>query len=211
MVPDPQTVVQMSTLTDQMNLLIVAFFGFGVIAIGTLGATLKWWIPAFFKQQLEAQKNKTTADTVDIERERMLPRLLENNQRLVEAMIANSQASNAAMMQRVQTDVTSSNTLLANTRAVTSVAEQLEEVVQTLDTAIINIQRQEISINEARDESKTAAAYSNKAALAAEETLTLVRRQLSIVIEETKHDTGEIKAISVADKPTETDLREDVA
>lgn len=202
------TAAQMTELTNAILGLIVAI----VLGIsGIVAAYLYQWkiaMPARFKAQTrerEAQlldleqriANKAAAEKVDIERDRMLPQLIENNQQLVNAVLKMGNSFNDTTIRRIEQDVTNNQTLLAHSRAVVSNTERLEEFSQTLDTAIINIQRTSEDARETRN-------FSEQAANAARETLILLKKKLDVVIEEEKSKTGEPPPLKDIAKETPT-------
>lgn len=214
-VSNVQDFTTMSDVTNAINALIVVI----IIGLGgtftTLFAIFKWYLPKRFEQQTAEREarlkalqdenaNKAAAESVEIKREGMLPMLLEQNQLLVSAALKMGQSFNDTTIQRMQQDVINNGTLSATNRQLTSNTERLEEMAGLLDTAIINIQNLERATNESRDESKAANAHANRAAIAAEATLTFVRQKLSVVIEESKHDSRPIPTIT-ADITLHTD------
>lgn len=193
-------VSQMSEITHNLQLLAIAVLvGAGTI-VGVFVATMRWWIPARFKQQtaerqaqLEALKSdletKRAAETVDIERDRMLPKLIEST-------ITMSQSFNATMMQSIQQTAAYSAQLSAHDRMLSANTDRLEELAQTVDTAITNIQVLKSAVEANTDHTKTAALYGEVAAKTAQETLELVKRKIIQVVADSKSDTGELKPVT---------------
>jgi hypothetical protein len=137
-------IAHMNDIIHAINFLIVAFIG----ATGSaIVAYLYQWrvsLPRRFEQQTkerEAQladlkqelENKHAAQAVDIERERMFPVMVENNQRLVESMIKSKDADTAATLQRIELDKTTAAVLIANTNQLTTHSDRLEETTDKLE------------------------------------------------------------------------------
>lgn len=201
------TAAEMTDIHTALNtLIIILIVGLGGV-FSTLFAIFKWYLPKRFEQQTAEREarlkalqtdnaNKAAAEAVDIKREGMLPLLIEQNQSLVNAALTMAKSFNDTTVQRIQQDVINNGTLNATNRQMTTNTERLEEMAGLLDTAIINIQNLENATNVSRAESSAAKVAANKAAVAAEETLTFVRRKLSEVIEESKHDSRPIPTIT---------------
>ncbi len=196
------TVTQMNELTNQINALIFALIGVAITVAVTFGATMKWYLPNVFKRRdqenaiklkdLEGRlANKNAADSVDIERDKMLPELIKS-------VIGMNQSFTLTMQQSTQQTTTYIAQLAAHDRQLTANTSRLEELGSMLDISILNIQNLEKKIDQSNDHSKTAAAFGNQAANAAKETLELVRREINKIVVASKHDTGEISPITFA-------------
>jgi len=209
MLVNTPTAAQMIEITNAIYALI------GAIVLGVSGivaAYLYQWkiaMPRQFKQrddkrelELKGLEQRLAAEKVDIERDRMLPQLIENNQQLVNAVLKMGNSFNDTTIRRIEQDVTNNQTLLAHSRAVVSNTERLEEFSQTLDTAIINIQR-------TSDDARATRTFSEQAANAARETLILLKKKLDMVIEEEKHKTGELPPLKDIVKDTPADTQTD--
>ena len=134
----------MNEITHSINALIVLVLG--AIGSGFAAYIYQWRVslPRRFEQQTkerEAQldnlreefENKHAAEAVDIERERMLPIMFQNNQRLVDSMIKSKEADTAATLQRIELDKTTAAVLLANTKQVTTHSDRLDENTEKLE------------------------------------------------------------------------------
>lgn len=141
---DLPTAAQMIDIDNALRFLLVAFFTGAAGVIGTIVLAAKWYIPRRLRQQtaerqvqLNALKKeletKHAADAVEIERDRMLPQMVENNQRLVDAMIKSKDADTAATLQRIELDKTTAAVLLANTHQVTTHSDRLDENTDRLE------------------------------------------------------------------------------
>lgn len=209
MIPDLQTVNQMTDLTNAIHALI------GAIVLGLTGVAgaylyqIKIYLPRQFKQRdeeranaIEAAKlemqNKVAAEKVDIARENMLPTLLENMMQANNSTVQMAQSFHQTMMQSVQQNAMWSAQLKAHDGQLTANTERLEELAQTVDTAITNIQVLKEAVEKNTDQSKTAAAYGEVAAKTAQETLELVKRKIIQVVADSKSDTGELKPVNPA-------------
>ncbi len=199
---------QMNDISSQIHLLIYVVVGVGITVLGTFGAVMKWYIPARFKQQtaerelrLNEVKNeldsKRASEAVDIEREKILPTLLENMMQSNRSTIQMAESFHTTMLQGVQQTATYVAQLTAHDRQLSANTDRLEELAQTVDTAITNIQLLKKVVDESADHSKSAAAYSDKAEKAATSTLEFVKRELHNIVSENKSDTGELKTITV--------------
>jgi hypothetical protein len=186
---DIPTVAQMAEITNALNALIVAIVLGAASVVGAYFYQMRISLPRQFKlrdeqRELDIEKirkeyeMKIAAQSVDIERERLLPQLMEQNRIMQSTTVQLAQSFNETMMHLVQQNATSNSTMLAHTRAVTSVAEKQEEFRQAQETSTLNIQLLEKVTSEARDASMAASVFSNKAATAAEETLDYVRKAL---------------------------------
>ena len=137
-------VQSMNDIIHAVNVLVVVVIG----AIGSaIAAYVYQWrvsLPRRFEQQnkeRDAQlaqvkqelENKHAAQAVDIERERMFPVMVENNQRLVESMIKLKDADTAATLQRIELDKTTAAILVANTNQLTTHTDRLEETTDRLE------------------------------------------------------------------------------
>jgi hypothetical protein len=120
--------------------IVVGFTGL----VGTGFAIMKWYLPSVFKRRDEQRQtendalkkeleNKNAATAVDIERERMFPQMMENNQRLVESMLQSNRANTEATIQRIEQDKHSAAVLEANTKQLTTAAERLDESTEKLE------------------------------------------------------------------------------
>lgn len=193
------TAGQMAEITTAIHALIVAI----VLGVTGVAATyLYQWkvaLPHQFKlrdeqrtAEIEAAKrdlkNKTDAEAVDIERERMLPRLFE-------ATISMAQNINQSMLQNAQQTALYLAQLTAHDKQLTTNTDQLAGLVETVDIAITNIQLLEKKVDASADHGKAAAVYSDQAARAATETLELVRRELNKIVSAKKSDTGELPSL----------------
>lgn len=197
------TVAQMTEITNAIYALIAAIV-LGVA--GVAGAYLYQWkvqMPRRFQQQTEEREtrikalqtelaNKAAAEQVDIERERMFPKLIEST-------ISMSQNFNATMLQNVQQTAAYIARLTENDQKLTTNTDRLEELAQTVDTAITNIQVLKAAVETNTDHSKAAALYGEQAAKAATDTLELVKREINKMVGAKKSDTGEVPAVPDAD------------
>lgn len=207
MYSDLASVQQMSDLTNQFHLLIAALFAVGVTIAGVFGATMKWYIPARFKQQTEGRKleldalreefiNKNAAEKVDIERDRMLPQLLENMMQSNRSTIQLADSFHATVMQSLQQTAAWNAQLKAHDGQLTANTDRLEEMAQTVETAITVIQVLKKTVEENTDLSKTAAAFSQQAAVTAQETLELVKDKIVQAVAQAKHDTSPLPPLT---------------
>lgn len=198
--PQVITAGQMADITNAIHALIAAI----VLGLtGVVATYLYQWkvaLPRQFKlrdeqrtAEIEAAKlelkNKADAESVDIERERMLPRLIEST-------ITMSQNFNATMMQNVQQTAAYVAQLTAHDRMLSANTDRLEELAQTVETAIANIQLLKTAVEANTGHSKAAAAFGEQAATKAQETLEIVKKKIIQVVADTKSDTGEIKTIT---------------
>ena len=134
-------------MTDLHNavviVLVILVTGIGGTS-ATIFAILKWYLPNQFKHRDDARQleidglrselaTKREADAVEIERDRMLPLMVENNQRLVESMIKSKDADTAATLQRIELDKTTAAELIANTNQLTTHSDRLEETTDKLE------------------------------------------------------------------------------
>jgi len=192
--------MQTAELTNQINTLVYAVISFCVIVLAAVGAGVKWYIPARFKQQTEEREtrilalkkeldNKATAEAVDIERERILPRLIESN-------ISMSQSINQNLLQNAQQTAIYIAQLTAHDKQLTTNTDRLEELAQTIDSAIISIQLLKTAVDQNTDNSKTAMMYGSQAATTASEILELVKREINKMVSISKLDTGEFRAVA---------------
>lgn len=129
--------------TAIIALAITSIVGFTSV-VATLFGIFKWYLPARFKQQTEERQaqleamrteasNDSAAKAVDIERDRLLPQMMENNQRLVESMIQSNRANTDATIQRIEQDKHSAAVLEANTKQLTTASERLEDHTEKLE------------------------------------------------------------------------------
>lgn len=200
------TVAQMNDVTNAINALIV------VIIVGISGGVAAWlyqWkisIPRQFKQrdeqrQLElenmrkALENKRAAEAVDIERDRLLPTLVENMMQSNRATIQMAESFHVSITQSIRQTADYSAALKAHDGQLTSNTERLEELAELVDTAVTNIQTLKQAVDKNTDHSKTAAVFGEKAAKVAEDTLEFVRNKIIQVVADTKHDTGELPTL----------------
>lgn len=135
---------EMLDINNAIIILIVTIIGGFTTTAFTIFSIVKWYLPARFKQQteerqvqLEAMKteatNESAAKAVDIERDRLLPQMMENNQRLVESMIQSNRANTDATIQRIEQDKHSAAVLEANTKQLTTAADRLDETTEKLE------------------------------------------------------------------------------
>ncbi len=137
----------LQAMTDLHNaviiVLVILVTGIGGTS-ATIFAILKWYLPNQFKhrddsRQLEIDNlrdelaTKRASDAVEIERDRMLPLMVENNQRLVDAMIKSKDADTAATYQRIELDKQAAAVLAANTQQITTHSDRLEENTDRLE------------------------------------------------------------------------------
>lgn len=216
MVPDLQTVTQMNDLTNAIHALI------GAIVLGITGVAgaylyqVKVYLPNVFKRrdeeratQIEAAKqelkNKSDAEQVDIARENMLPKLMDSQQRMAESAIQMGQSFNATMMQHMQTMSTWNAQLTAHDKQLSTNTDRLEELAMMVETSIANIQNLKAAVETNTGHSMAAAAYGDRAAKAAEDTLALVKREIDKVVAKSKHDTGELPSLEHVTEPPKAD------
>ena len=204
----PQTITagQMAEITNAIHALIAA------ILLGVTGVVATYFyqwkvaLPRQFKLRDEQRtaeiesakqelKNKADAEAVDIERERMLPKLFE-------ATISMAQNINQTMLQNAQQTSLYIAQLTAHEKQLTTNTDQLTELVETVETAITNIQLLEKKIDASTDHSKAAAAFGEQAAKTATETLEIVKRELNKMVSVKKSDTGELKTVETKDSST---------
>lgn len=216
--PQAITAAQMSELTNAIILLIVAIVTGATALIGTYLYQWKVALPRQFKQRDEQRElelirfkteleNKAAAEKVDIERDRMLPILVENMMQANRATVQMAESFHTTMIQGVQQTAAYTAQIKAHDGQLTANTDRLEELAQTVDTAITNIQVLKSAVDSNTDNSKTAALY-------AQQTLEIVKRKINQVVEDSKHDTGELPPLKdiAKDMPKADDTRkEDVA
>lgn len=201
------TAAQMNEITGQLNALIYAVIGIAVAGSIALAATLKWYIPEYFKQQNKQREiqlkdleerlsNKAQSDAVDIEREKMLPKLFE-------ATISLSQNINQSMLQNAQQTALYIAQLSNHDRQLTTNTERLEGLAGVVDNAILTIQLIKDAVDKNTDHTKTAEIYAEQAAKAATETLETVKREINKLVTTAKHDTGKIKPLAEIQKESD--------
>lgn len=209
------TVAQMTEITNAIHALIAAIV---LGAAGFVGAYFYQWkiyLPRQFKlrdeertAQIEAAKkeseNKAAAAAVDIERERMLPKLFE-------ATISMSQNINQAMLQNAQQTSLYIAQLTEHDKRQATNTTELVRLSNTVDTAIINIQLIKEAVDANTDHSKTAAAYSKQATETAQETLEFVKREINKMVGAKKSDTADAPPVTDADAKADAPPLEDVA
>lgn len=199
----------MADITNAIYALVAAI----VLGIsGVAAAYFYQWkvaLPRQFKQrdeqrQLElenvrkAMENRRAAEAVDIERDRMLPILIENMMQSNRSTVQMAESFHATMMQNIQQTATWNAQLKAHDGQLTTNTDRLEELAQMIETSITNLQLLKSTVETNTDHSKSAAVYSEQAAKRAQETLELVRKRIIQVVEETKHDTSEMKTIDLS-------------
>lgn len=141
---DAPSAAAMLDINNAIIILVVTIIGGFTTTAFTIFSIVKWYLPARFKQQtderqaqLEAMRteaqNDSAAKAVDIERDRLLPQMMENNQRLVESMIQSNRANTDATIQRIEQDKHSAAVLEANTKQLTTASERLEDHTEKLE------------------------------------------------------------------------------
>lgn len=198
------TAAQMTELTNAVHALIIAIVTGATLLIGAYLYQWRVSLPRQFKLRDEKRatenealkqelKNKADAEAVDIERDRMLPKVIEST-------IQMAQSINTTMMQNVQQTATYIAQLSAHDRTLTANTDRLETLAETVDQAITNIQLLKSQVDANTDHSKTAALFGERAAQAAEETLELVRSELSKIVRP-KGDTKPIPPLADTAEP----------
>jgi len=148
----PPTVTQMIDIDNAIRILAVAFATGLAGIIGTFVLAAKWYIPRRMKQQTQERQtqiddlknelaSKRAAEAVDIERERILPQLVEGMQRLMESQIQTAQANNAAIMARIEQDARNAAVIDANTRQLTTHSSVLAEGSEKLEIVQIKLDK----------------------------------------------------------------------
>jgi hypothetical protein len=187
---------------------IYVLIGIVITGMGTVAAAylyqVKVSLPRRFKQQTEERQiqldamrkdfeNQAAEKSVEIERDKMFPSLLENMMQSNRSTVQMAESFHTTMMQSVVQTANWSAQLKAHDGMLTANTDRLEELAQTVETAITNIQLLKTAVEVNTDHSKSAAAFGNQAATAATETLELVKREINKLVVTSKGDTGEIK------------------
>lgn len=141
---DLPTAAHMIDIDNAIRFLLVAFFTGAAGIIGTVVLAAKWYIPRRLRQQtaerqvqLDALKaeleTKRTADAVELERERLLPQIVEQNRVMANNTITLAQSFNTTMQQVKEQDVITAAALTASTKQLTANTERLEEVADAVN------------------------------------------------------------------------------
>lgn len=206
---DVITAAQMEQINNALIILAVAVIGgVGTIA-AALFATYKWYIPKRFElqtkereMQLKALEDKivhrAAAADVDIERDRMLPQLINSINSFAASNIQQTQMFGAILQDRATQDARTASEMHAHTLAITDVStglgelrEEFSEIRQQIETMVINVQHNTTASSAAENASKR--------------TLELVQafdNRLTEIAHAAKHgDTKPIAPINVSDEP----------
>lgn len=147
----PTAVNMLDINTAIIALIFTIIVGFTGMA-ATIFGIVKWYLPSLFRRRDEQRKienddlqkkleNKNAAVAVDIERERMFPQMMENNQRLVDSMLQSNRANTDATIQRIEQDKHSAAVLEANTKQLTTASERLDETTDKLEAVERKVDR----------------------------------------------------------------------
>lgn len=136
---DHQTAAQMDQVYNALLVLIIAVIGMGTAFFLVMGATFKWYIPRRFELQTEEREarldkfkgeltSQREADAADVERERVLPRLVEavgsfaaNNNQMAQNFLT-------MMQSRIEQDAQATREISAHTLSVNGVSKSLDEL-----------------------------------------------------------------------------------
>lgn len=208
----PQVLPSAADMIDINNaiiiLVIIVVTGLGT-TLATLFSTFKWYLPNVFKRRDEQRQveidalkkeleTKHAAEAVEIERERLLPQLVEQNRIMSTTTITLAQSFNTTIQQKTEQDAALTAAWNAHTKQLTTNTDRLEDLAREVNAAIAEINKITSSSNATQETSAAAAVAANAAATAAQATLILMQNRLGQVIESVKHDS---RPIPIIDNP----------
>lgn len=218
----PETILPTAANMVEINnaiiiLIIVIVTGLGTTA-ATLFTTFKWYLPATFKRRDEQRElelenlrkeldSKHAAEAVEIERERLLPQLVEQNRIMSNTTITLAQSFNTTIQQKTEQDAALTAAWNAHTKQLTTNTDRLEDLARDVGEAIAEIGKITASSSATQVNSAAAAVAANAAATAAQATLVLMQSRLGQVIESVKHDSRPIPIIDAPVSDSGEDLK----